>query len=281
MSPYPYARPLNIAHRGARSLAPENTLVAAQKGFDVGADLWELDVAMTYDDEMVVIHDDTAGRTSNAKQIFPKMMPWNIHLLSMEELRQLDFGGWFVEQDPFKQIAAGAVSAEEQAAMQNTPIPTLREALEYTKDHQWRVNVELKDLSGKKGDKDVVEKAVALIEELGMVDLVMISSFNHSYIERVKQANPQIVTAALTDKKIDDPIKLLQETGAQAFNPGIQTLGDYGIIKTVRDAGYDVYVWTVNDEDTMRRLIDAGVSGIFTDFPQTLEKVLAEYELKK
>ncbi len=277
MLTFPYDRPVNIAHRGARSLAPENTLLAAQKGYELGADMWELDVAASYDGVLVVIHDDTAERTSNAKAVFPRMMPWNVHLFSMEELRQLDFGSWFVAEDPFQQIAEGAVSAEEQAAMQNTPIPTLREALEFTKDHQWRVNVELKDLSGKPGDKDVVEKTVALIEELDMVDAVIISSFNHHYIKRVKAANPQIATAALTNKKVEDPISLLQESGAQAYNPSIKSIGDLSVIGTMRDAGYDVYVWTVNDEETMRKLIEAGVSGIFTDFPQRLAAVLAEY----
>ncbi len=277
MPNFPYERPLNIAHRGARSLAPENTLLAAQKGYDLGADLWELDVAVTYEGELVVIHDDTAERTSNAKQVFPKMMPWNVHLFSLDELRQLDFGSWYVAEDPFQQIAAGAISAEEQAAMHNTLIPTLREALQFTKDLHWRVNVELKDLSGKPGDKDVVEKAVALIEELNLVEDVIISSFNHSYIQRVKQANPQIVTAALTNQKVADPIQLLQETGAQAYNPSSKSIGNLAVIKTVREAGYDVYVYTVNDEDTMRKLIEAGVSGIFTDFPQRLAAVLAEY----
>ncbi len=62
---------LIIAHRGARSLAPENTLMAAQIGYEVGADMWELDVAMTSDDQLVVIHDDTFTRTSNAVEILP------------------------------------------------------------------------------------------------------------------------------------------------------------------------------------------------------------------
>ena len=64
-------RVLNIAHRGARSLAPENTLAAAQKALELGADMWELDVAMTADGELIVIHDSTLERTSNARDVFP------------------------------------------------------------------------------------------------------------------------------------------------------------------------------------------------------------------
>ncbi|MEN6481864.1 MAG: glycerophosphodiester phosphodiesterase family protein [Anaerolineaceae bacterium] len=277
---FPFTQPLNIAHRGARSLAPENTLLAAQKGFDSGADLWELDVAMSYDGEIVVIHDDTLGRTSNAREVYPKLMPWNVHTFTFAELRRLDMGSWFVETDPFKQIQAGAVSTAELEKMKAVPIPTLREALEFTRAHHWHVNVEIKDLTGLPGDREIVENVVALIEELDMRDRVIISSFNHSYIVRSKAADPQIITAALVESAAPDPIALLLETGAQAYNPSLKAINDFNQIREIREAGFDVYVWTVNDEDTMRKLIDAGVSGIFTDFPQLLNKVLAEYNIK-
>lgn len=104
---------LNIAHRGARSLAPENTMLAARKAFEIGASGWELDVAMTSDHELVVIHDDTLERTSDAAQVFPDRDPWSVVDFSMAELRRLDFGAWFVRTDPFGQIAAGMISPAE------------------------------------------------------------------------------------------------------------------------------------------------------------------------
>ncbi len=264
---------LNIAHRGARSLAPENTLAAAAVGLALGADLWELDVAMSRDGELFVVHDDTLERTSNVEEVFPDRRPWSNHLFTLAEIKSLDFGTWFVEKDPFKQIAAGAVSEAEQQSHRGEKAPTLAEALRFTRDNDWRVNVELKDLSGAPGDATVVEKAVALIEELGMVDRVLISSFNHTYIERVKAANPQIVTAALVEQADPDPAALLKRLAAQAYNPKVGKI-DPGAIGALRDQGFDVYIWTVNDEKTMQSLIDARVSGIFTDFPQLLEPVL-------
>ncbi len=264
---------LNIAHRGARSLAPENTLAAARKGLAVGSDLWELDVAITADGELFLVHDDTLERTSNVKDVFPDRKPWSNHLFTLAEIRQLDFGSWFVETDPFKQIAAGAVSEAELASYRGEPAPTLREALVFTRDNDWRVNIELKDLSGTPGDATVVEKTVALVDELGMADRVLISSFNHSYIERVKAANPRIATAALVSRADPDPAALLRRLNAGAYNPKVGQIrpADIG---PLRDLGLDVYIWTVNDEKTMRELIDARVSGIFTDFPQLLEPVL-------
>ncbi len=78
-----FPKPLNIAHRGARSLAPENTLAAARLGLEIGADLWELDVAATSDEQLVVLHDDTLERTSNAQQVFPGRAPWTVSTFSL------------------------------------------------------------------------------------------------------------------------------------------------------------------------------------------------------
>lgn len=265
---------MNIAHRGARSLAPENTLAAARKAVEVGADMWELDVGMTKDNEMVVIHDDTLERTSNAATVYPDRKPWSVHTFTLEELRKLDFGSWYITQDPFKQIAAKAVTEKELETYKGEPIPTLRQALEFTRDNKWRVNVEIKDLTGKPGDGIVVEKVVALIGELGLDESVIISSFNHSYIQRVKKINPKISTAALVEKVEMDVTGLLERTGAQAYNPSAKVV-IMDQIPQIRAKGFDVYVWTVNDETTMRAFIKNEVSGIITDYPQLLKQIKA------
>ena len=98
---------LNIAHAGARSLAPENTLAAARKALEVGADLWETDVAVTSDGELILFHDDSLARTTNAPVRFPDRSPWTFTTFTLAEIRSLDAGSWFVETDPFGQIAAG------------------------------------------------------------------------------------------------------------------------------------------------------------------------------
>lgn len=269
------SKPLNIAHRGARSLAPENTLAAARKGLEIGADLWELDVAVTADGELVVLHDDSLKRTSNTEQVFPERRPWLVHTFTLAELRRLDFGSWFNKTDPFKQIAAGAVTDEMQKSYVGAPIPTLREALVFTRENQWRVNVEIKDATGTPGDQDMAEKVVALIEELDMIDRVLISSFNHSYLKRVKTANLALPTAALVETPAPDPVRLVRGLGAMGYNPGIERFRPIDI-PAIRKAGVEVFVWTVNDPETMRELINNGVSGIFTDFPQMLKSILGE-----
>jgi glycerophosphoryl diester phosphodiesterase len=260
---------MNIAHRGARSLAPENTMPAARKAHEVGASGWELDVAMTADGELVLLHDDTLERTSDATQVYKDRQPWRVENFTLAELQQLDFGSWFVREDPFKQVAAGAVTPEEQAAIQGTQIPTLQEALEYTRAHQWFVNVEIKDATGTPADATIVKAVVDLIRELGMNELVLVSSFNHAYLKQVKALQPSLATGALVDKYQPDPVTLVKELGAQAYHPSRKVINAEQI-QALRQEGFAVYVWTVNDEDEMRELIAMGVSGIITDYPQLL-----------
>lgn len=269
--------PTIVAHRGARSVAPENTLLSAQRAFDFHADQWELDVQESKDGELVVIHDPNFMLTSNAEQVFPMRFFWKVKNFTLAEIKQLDAGSWYLKKDPFGEIKNGTVTTAEQEHMVKEPFPTLREALQFTKDKDWSVNIEIKDVSGTPGDADIVQKTVALIDEMDMQKHVIISSFNLGYLIQVKQINPELKTAALV-KKMDDPLKLLQDTGADAINPSYASIKDLSIIKTLRDAGYDVYVWTINDEETMMTLINAGVSGIITDYPQKLNEVLNMYK---
>jgi glycerophosphoryl diester phosphodiesterase len=266
---------LNIAHRGARSLAPENTLAAARKALEIGADMWELDVALSADGEIVVLHDDTLERTSNVAEIFPGRAPWRIHEFTLEEIRRLDFGSWFVQKDPFGQIAAGQVTPAELQSYTGEPAPTLRQALEITRQNNWSVNVEIKDVSRTPGDAIIVEKVAGLVKEMEMTNRVIISSFNHTYLQQSKQVAPEISTAALVSWPNFAPAHLLRRLGAQSYHPDANLILP-GSIRRLRNAGFGVNIWTVNDQAVMRRLIKAGASGIITDFPQLLKKVLKD-----
>jgi glycerophosphoryl diester phosphodiesterase len=262
-------RTLNIAHRGARSIAPENTLAAALKAFQAGADLWELDIVMTADGEPVVIHDKSLSRTSNAESVFPSRRPWLVHDFSLDEIRRLDFGSWFKAMDPFGQIAAGMVTENELKDYEGEPAPTLREALQFTLAHKWYVNIEIKDLRGISGHQTIVEKVVEAVESMNMTDRVLISSFNHSYLERVKAANPSLPTGVLVDRPHWNPVRLLESLKADCYHPRLFALKTADI-HILREQGKSVLVWVINDKAGMRSLVRKGVGGIFTDFPQLL-----------
>ena len=277
MSAMTASRPLIIAHRGARSLAPENTIAAARKALEVGADMWELDVGMTADGELLVIHDSTLTRTSNVKQIFPERRPRSLAEFTHDEIKRLDFGTWFTEKDPFGQVASGAVSPVELESYVGEAAPTLREALAFTRDHDWRVNVEIKDLRDTPGDSQVVPKVLALVEELDVADQVLVSSFKHRYLRDIRRRNPRIATGVLVNKPHADPKSLLQRLGAQAYHPSLAALRSEKISR-LRTHGFQVNVWTVNESGVIRSLMSAGVTGIFTDFPQIMRPLVTELE---
>ena len=269
-------RVVNIAHRGARSLAPENTLSAARKGLEVGADMWELDVQLTADGELMVIHDSTLKRTSDAEDVFPYRRPWQVHEFTLDEIRKLDFGSWFIEQDPFGQIAAGVVTEEDIRSYMGEPAPTLEQALLFTREQNWSVNVEIKDLSNKPGDNLIVDKVIALVEKLDMVDMVLVSSFNHKYLAQIAASYPHVVTGVLDTKPHGRPASLLRRLGARTYHPRkiFIRLAD---IPGLKRQGFRVYLRTINDRKTMERLARAGVDGIFTDFPQVLASIVTSY----
>ncbi len=267
--------PLIIAHRGARSLSPENTIAAAKKALEIGADLWELDVAVTSDNELVVLHDDTLDRTCDVKDKYPGKVPWRVWEFTLEELKTLDCGTWFINTDPFGQIKKGNVSEEELESYRGEKMPTLSEALTFTHENHWRVNIELKDQFLDQYDSVIVERTVALIEELGMDDgiQVVISSFNHEYLRMVKELNPNIPIQMLTSVKINNLSEYLKLYGTDSCNPKIDVWSKQDLEQLGKE-GIKFNIWTVNDPATMNELIDIHVAGIFTDYPQLLKGIL-------
>lgn len=273
MSLSPASNILVIAHRGFRGIAPENTLLAAQRAFEAGAEWWELDVAASSDEVLVVLHDDNLARTTDAKKRFPDRSPWCVYDFSLADLKSLDAWSWYTASDPFKQIAAGRLGAADLAAFEGLRMPTLREALELTRSNGRKVNVEIKDATGRACDGWIAERVVELVRELDMVDDVLISSFNHAYLRRVKKAESRIEIGALVESRPSGLVPLLRELEARSYHPGLKGL-DADTVREVREAGFDVFVWTCNEEEDMDRLIAWGVNGIITDFPDRCLRIL-------
>lgn len=260
---------VNIAHRGARSLAPENTLAAAKKALETRADMWEVDLRLTIDGHAVVIHDDTLNRTSNGPLVYPSRSPWRVCDFTLGELRQMDFGSWFQETDPFGQIGNATVSEKDLAGYRNQKVLTLEDALAFTIDSDLGLNLEIKDLSGTPGHTTIVRRVVRVIEEMDMSGRVIVSSFQHDYLREVKRLNRAIAAGVLVHAPRRHPETLLRSLGADAFHPRVGTITRKGI-QNLQGRGFPVLVWVVNDPKTMLKLIEARICGIFTDFPQAL-----------
>ena len=264
-------RIVNIAHRGARSLAPENTMAAAFKALAVGADMWETDVAVTRDRQLILMHDDSLARTTNAATQNPDRSPWSVSQFSLDEILLLDAGTWFVETDPFGQIAAGLVTPGELVNLICQKTPTLKEALLFTQQSHWRVNLELKAIPPSMRDFPMVDHVLAAISESKIeLQRTIISSFNHDWLREILDRKLGIEVQAL----VGDLRSALTNPEFDTYNAWADVVDNEQIRQAI-DQGIRVNLYTVNDEDDMRRYISAGVGGLFTDFPQRLKTLLA------
>lgn len=260
----------NIAHRGASSIAPENTLAAIRKAYEVGANLWETDVTVTADEELVLLHDDTLVRTTDAARRYPDRAPWAVSAFTLAEIRTLDAGSWFVETDPFGQVAAGAVLPAEQAVYRGECVPSLRSMLILTAGVGSRVNLELKPLPPAMNGFPLLGRVLSLIDELNIdPGSVIISSFNHDWLRQARVCNPHIEIQALVGDEEEGPAVDWDYPEFETYNvPG--TLFDAGGVAALREKGINLNVYTIDDEAGMKRAMATGVTGLITDFPQIL-----------
>ena len=246
-----------IAHRGASAYYPENTMSAFRAAVDMNADMIELDVLISKDNIPVVFHDEKLNKKTNGSGYVMD------HILS--DLKKLDAGSWF---DP---------------KFKNERIPTLREVLEYSNNKIF-VNIEIKSEAVTQVEKNgIVELVLKLVEELGMQDKVIISSFDYRVLERVKKNNSLVKVALLYERQQSygrEPSKLVEDYKVDAFNLSMQQLAD-SWIKQLNENTIPFFVYTVNDDKLMESLIRAGAKGIFTDRPDLLNKVVDEVIKKK
>jgi len=270
-----FPRILNIAHRGGASLAPENTLAAARRAWELGADLWEFDVRITKDGVPILMHDAALRRTTDVYRKFPTRGPWWVKLFSLKEIKRLDAGSWFNQVDPFGQIRAGVVSKDEWRAYHGEPIPTLEEALRFTKEHGWRANIEVKRMDYL-APRRIARKVLEVIQGLGMEERVIVSSYDHRILREIKRFNPEIAIAVLAILRPQDLFRYLEDLQADAYNPGLLAFDprDFG---ELRRQGLGVNVGPYDAPSRLAELAArSGVSGVFTNFPQRLEPILDE-----
>ena len=260
---------LNIAHRGARSLAPENTLLAARRAFECGADLWEADLAVSRDEALFLFHDDCLGRTTDVGACYPDRKDEPYTAFALEELRRLDAGSWFIDHDPFEQIAAGVVGPDDLHACRQAVIPTLEEALVYTRDTGWQINLELKKLPPPLTAFPVVERVLAMIGRVGLpMERIILSSFNHAWLDEARTRRPDIRVQALVGYEKSGPL-VWGDMHFDTYNVRSTLISAEKVRERVA-SGLVINLFTVNEENRMRQFTAAGAAGLITDFPQRL-----------
>ncbi|MDD5476376.1 MAG: glycerophosphodiester phosphodiesterase family protein [Syntrophales bacterium] len=242
-----------IAHRGASASHPENTLAAFEAAIGMGADMIELDVQLSRDGEVIVFHDETLSRCTDGRG-WPAS-----HTLS--ELKKLDAGSWFSEE------------------FRGETIPTLEEAMSLCRG-KIAVNIEIKseavtdDAGG-----GIEEKCLRIVDRSGMVRHVVFSSFDTRALRNLREIDGSAAVAVLYDKKTQAgmlPSEIVAMLGADSFNCSHRELGKKWLAD-LRKNGISLNVYTVNDEISMRRLLESGVEGIFTNRPDVLKKVIDDF----
>jgi glycerophosphoryl diester phosphodiesterase len=238
---------LNLAHRGASHEAPANTLAAFLLAQELGADGIELDVQLSRDGKLVVIHDGTVDATTDGHG--------PVRTKTLAELKALDAGSWF---DP---VFAGQ------------RIPTLQEVVDAV-DQRLLINIELKTESGK--DDGLASAVVRLVEENHLLDRVVVSSFNPLALWRVRRLNPWIPLGMLYCDGLPFFLSrpwLRHLVRPEALHPD-WALVNAGYVRWARKHGYRVHTWTVDDPSQMWQLVQAGVDLIITNRPDLLRQVL-------
>ena len=238
-------KPLVWAHRGASGYAPENTLAAFQKAVDLGSDGVELDIQLTKDDQIVVIHDETIDRTSDGKG-------W-VKDYTLEELRAFNYN-------------------RTKPEYKHADIPTMREVFELLKPTGLFINIEIK--TGVVFYEKIEEKILALTKEMGMEDRVCYSSFNHYTVTRIHELKPDAEVGFLyADGPIDMPSYGVKH-GVNALHPALYNLQYDGFVKECKEKGLKLNVWTVNERPYMEMCCQYGVDAIITNYPDIAKEVV-------
>lgn len=239
---WPY--PALIAHRGAGKIAPENTLAAMRVGAQNGFRMMEYDVKLSRDAVPVLLHDDDLDRTSNGQGRASR--------LTLAELSALDFGAW------------------HSSAYAGEPIPTLSSIAAFTLANQVHSNIEIKPTTGDEAEtgRRVALAAQALWAQASLPPLL--SSFSEVALEAAQLAVPTLPRALLIEEEVPaDWPQRLERLGCMGLNLNDRFVTQ-ALVQEIRQKGYTVAVWTVNDAERVRELLDWGCNGIFTDKVTTI-----------
>jgi glycerophosphoryl diester phosphodiesterase len=248
-----------IAHRGGRGLAPENTMTAFDNAVRLGVDVLEMDIHQTADGVIVLIHDDTVDRTTNGTG--------PVSSFTFAELQQLDAGYHWTADD----------GATFPYRGQGVTISTLEEV--FTAYPDMHMNIEIKD-----ADTTMVEKFCQLLTTYNMEDKVLAGSFNTETNKNFRAKCPTVATIT-TEPEIKLFYVLNRLYISAAYLPSVQAFEvpeysgdilvvDKRFVASARKHNMKVWVWTVNEKDDMQRILDLGVDGIITDYPDRLLEVL-------
>lgn len=232
-------------HRGAMAYCPENTIASFEKAVKLGVSGIELDVHLTKDNCLVVCHDEEVNRTTNGKG-WIKDMTYN-------EIRKLDAGSWFDKK------------------FTGLKIPSLIEVFNLYKCKDIIINVEIK--AGSKFYPGIEEKVIKLINKCKLKEKVIVSSFDHRAIVKIKEIDKSIKTGLLYVAALHKPVDYLKKVGADALHPHYLTI-DSEVVKSSKKNNIPINTYTVNNMSTVEMLAKYNINAIITNYPDKALEVV-------
>ena len=224
---------LKIAHRGAKAYEPENTLQAFQKALDLNSDGIELDVHLSSDGHIIVMHDETIDKMTSGKG--------DINTYTLAELKS------FLIADELQ-------------------IPTLNEVFDLV-DKKCFINVELKNADTSKNVVSLIEEYIT--EKGWNYDHFIISSFDWNALKEVQNLNPNIPIGVLTEEDLDIALAFAETIKTKAIHPDFQLLNKEKVLQ-IQEKGFLVFPWTVNSEEDIQKVKSYQVNGIISDNPDKI-----------
>lgn len=260
-------RILNIAHRGYSGKFDENTMTAFRKAVEYGADGIETDIQLSKDGVPVIIHDETLDRTTDGHG-FVK----DYSLSELKKFRSISVGHTKeLKEDMQENYTDDEI--KHFAENNGEEIPTLEELLEMvSKCDLQLLNLELKNSIIEY--EGMEEKVLDMIEKYNLKDRVIISTFNHLSLMKIRKIDSEIVLGALTETTLANVPKYLKDINVQCYHPYFPSILNKEYMKEIKDSGIKVNPYTVNTESDMSAVIEAGVDSIITNEVETLNKIL-------
>ncbi|MBC8061943.1 MAG: glycerophosphodiester phosphodiesterase [Clostridiaceae bacterium] len=240
---------INYAHRGASGYYPENTMLSFKKALELGATGIETDVQMTSDGVLVLIHDEYVNRTTTGLGL--------VKDFNYTDLNNLDAGSWFNKNYTSEKV------------------PTAEELIVFAKENNILLNLELKNSIIIY--PHIEEKLIEMVYKYKYQHKVILSSFNHYSMVHCKEVCTEIKTGLLYQATLYKPESYCKSTKADALHPYFYSINKE-IINNVRKKGILLTPFTVNEEVHMKNLINSGVDGLITNFPDKLRTVLVDVE---
>lgn len=260
-------RILNIAHRGYSGKFDENTMIAFRKAVECGADGIETDIQLSKDGVPVIIHDETLDRTTDGHG-FVK----DYTLRELKKFRTISVGHTKeLKEDMHKNYTDDEI--RHFAENVGEEIPTLEELLEMVSESDLKLlNLELKNSIIEY--EGLEEKVLDMIEKYDLKDRVIISTFNHLSLMKIRKIDSEIVLGALTETTLANVPKYLKEINVQCYHPYFPSILNKEYMQEIKDGGIKVNPYTINTESDMNAVIEAGVDSIITNEVEILNKIL-------